>query len=186
MAGEPHSSSRQSLFADFVVEGIKEGFRVGYNGSPANCKKAPKNMRSAKEQRMVIDAYLANECAEGRILGPFDERALPQLHVSRLGVVPKHTPGSWRLIVDLSSPEGLSVNDGISRELCSLSYVSVGSAAKVVAQLGRGALLAKIDIKSAYRMLPVHPDDRWLLGMRSMGRSSFRRDSPPFWPQVSP
>lgn len=156
-------------FADFVVGGIRDGFRVGYVGTPADCKKAPKNMRSAKEQRAVINAYLADECAEGRILGPFEEQVLPQLHVSRLGVVPKHTPGSWRLIVDLSSPEGLSVNDGISRERCSLSYVSVRSAAEAVARLGRGALLAKIDIKAAYRMLPVHPDDRWLLGMQWEG-----------------
>lgn len=31
--------------------------------------------------------------------------------------------------------------------------------------LGAGALLAKIDIKSAYRLVPVHPDDRMFLGM---------------------
>ena len=81
-------------FADFVVEGIKDGFRDGYARTSANCNKASKSMRSGKEQRTVIDAYLANECAEGRILGPFDERAMPQLQLSCLGVVPKHTPGS--------------------------------------------------------------------------------------------
>ena len=32
--------------------------------------------------------------------------------------------------------------------------------------LGIGALLAKLDLKNAYRMVPVHPDDRWLLGVR--------------------
>ena len=30
---------------------------------------------------------------------------------------------------------------------------------------GRGTQLAKVDIKSAYRNVPVHPDDRWLTGM---------------------
>ena len=30
---------------------------------------------------------------------------------------------------------------------------------------GRGTQLAKLDIKSAYRTVPVHPDDRYLLGM---------------------
>ena len=67
--------------------------------------------------------------------------------------------------MDLSSPDGHSVNDGISRSLCSLTYVSVDTAVKLVEQLGRGTLLAKVDIRSAYRMLPIHPDDRWLLGM---------------------
>ena len=39
-------------------------------------------------------------------------------------------------------------------------------AASVVAQKGQGAQLAKIDIKSDYPMLSVHPDNHWLLGMQ--------------------
>ena len=30
---------------------------------------------------------------------------------------------------------------------------------------GKGALMAKVDVRSAYRNVPVHPDDRWLMGM---------------------
>ena len=155
-------------FANLVVTGIREGFRVGYDYSHT-CKKSPKNMQSAREGWTAINEYMAQECAEGRILGPFDEQSLPQLQVSRLGVVPKDTPGQWHLIVDLSSPAGHSVNDGISKSLCSLTYVSVDTAVKLVKQLGWGTLLAKVDIRSAYRMLPIHPDDRWLLGMRLEG-----------------
>ena len=33
-------------------------------------------------------------------------------------------------------------------------------------KLGSGALLAKLDLKSAYRMVPVHPLDQPLLGMK--------------------
>ena len=104
------------------------------------------------------------------MLRPFDEHTLPQLHVSRLGVVPKHSLGQWRLIVDLSSPEGHSINDGISKDLCSLSYVSVAMASEAVSRMGPGALPAKVNlrvhVRSAYRMLPIHPNDRWLLGMQ--------------------
>ncbi len=157
-------------FANFVVNGIKEGFRIGFDYTSHRCKKSTRNMPSATEQgHAIISSYLAKECAEGRVLGPFEEHFFPQLQVSRIGVVPKHTPGQWRLIVDLSSPEGYSVNDGISRQLCSLSYISVDTAAKIVAQKGRGTLLAKVDIRNAYRNLPIHPDDRWLLGMRWEG-----------------
>ena len=68
--------------------------------------------------------------------------------------------------MDLSSPLGASVNDGISPALCSLHYTSVDEAAEKILVLGRGALLAKLDIKSAYRTVPVvHPDDRGLLAM---------------------
>ena len=60
---------------------------------------------------------------------------------------------------------GHSVNDGIDKELSSLKYVSVDDVVAKVLGLGRGAELAKMDIKQAYRNMPVHPSDRYLLGM---------------------
>lgn len=68
----------------------------------------------------------------------------------------------WRLITDLSSPAGRSVNDGVESLLCSLSYVSVDDAVRRIKSMGRGTLLAKFDIASAYRMVPVHPADHML------------------------
>jgi len=36
------------------------------------------------------------------------------LHISHFGVTPKKIPsGKWRLIMDLLSPSGVSMNDGI-------------------------------------------------------------------------
>ena len=92
---------------------------------------------------------------------------MSQVHISAFGVIPKQNkPGKWRLIVDLSAPEGFSVNDGIQKDLCSLTYTSVEEVVQCIIQLGRGAMLAKIDIKHAYRNIPVHPQDRMLLGMK--------------------
>ena len=34
---------------------------------------------------------------------------------------------------------------------------------------GRGCLLVKADIKEAYRMVPVHPEDQYLLGVQWKG-----------------
>ena len=43
---------------------------------------------------------------------------LPQAHLSPLGVIPKKgRPNCWRLIMDLSSPHGHSINDGIAKKL---------------------------------------------------------------------
>ena len=67
---------------------------------------------------------------------------------------------------DLSSPLGRSVNDYINPLLCSLPYASVEDAAAFILRAGQGALLAKLDIKPAYRNIPIHPGDRHLLGMR--------------------
>ena len=89
----------------------------------------------------------------------------PEVQVSRFGVILKMDPGKWRLILDLLSPKGLSVNDGIDPERCSLSYMKVNDAARAIEIMGRGAKIAKVGIKSAYRMIPVHLEDRSLLGM---------------------
>ena len=90
------------------------------------------------------------------MLGPF-----PPLQVNKMGVIPKgHTPGKWRLITDLSSPTGTSMNDGIETEVTSLSYITVDNVAQVACDLGRGALLAKVNIENAYHLIPVHPSDR--------------------------
>ena len=81
------------------------------------------------------------------------------MHISHFGVIPKnHQLGKWRLIVDLSHcPAGASVNDGIEPELLTLKYTSVDEAVQIVLLLWVGALLAKFDIQSAYRIDPVHP-----------------------------
>ena len=62
------------------------------------------------------------------------------------------------------------MNDGIDKELCTLSYVSVDDIVKTILTLKKGALMAKVDIKNAYRLLPVHPEDRLLLGMEWQGQ----------------
>ena len=65
-------------------------------------------------------------------------------------------------------PKGKSVNDGIPKDLCTLHYITVDDAIRYwryIIALGKRALQAKADIKSAFRLLPVHPADRHLLGM---------------------
>ena len=93
--------------------------------SYANSKLRPKgcNMLSGIDHPQVVDVYLALERSLGHV-GAISQSSLPTLHLhtSLFGVIPKQSkPGKWRLIIDLSSPEGWSVNDGIERELCSIT-----------------------------------------------------------------
>lgn len=155
-------------FSRYVLDGIEHGFRVGFDHT-FQLTSAVRNMPSAAAHPSVISEYIAAERGTGRMLGPYPPGSVPDLHINRMGVVPKgHVPGRWRLITDLSFPEGASVNDGISRVIC-LKYTSVEAVATAAGKLGKGALLAKLDIKSAYRLVPVHPDDRPLLGIRFEG-----------------
>ena len=60
--------------------------------------------------------------------------------------------------MNLSAQEGAIVNDGIAKELASVAYTSVDEVVRRVLQLGRGAEVAKADVKAAYRNVPVHPE----------------------------
>ena len=66
----------------------------------------------------------------------------------------KHSADKWRLILDMSHPKGSSINDGIDKQLCSLSYIKVDDVVQHIIALGRGC---KLDIESAFRNIPVHP-----------------------------
>ena len=69
--------------------------------------------------------------------------------MNRMAVVPKgHTPSHSTLITNLSFPEGASVNNRISLELCSLRYTSVEEVATIAQCLGWGMLLVELDIRS--------------------------------------
>ena len=150
-----------------LLSGLKEGVRIGFNPKSTS-KSAKSNMQSATSHPDVVQQYLDEELKLGNISGPFNPKDLPpSVRFNRFGVIPKHNkPSKWHLIVDLSYPDGHSVNDGIDPADASMAYSSIEDAARIILSLGRSALLAKIDISSAFRIIPVHPSDRHLLGMK--------------------
>ena len=124
-------------------------------------------MKSAFEHPQVVDSYIFAELEARRVAGPFIAPPVPWLHCSPFGVILKnHHPGKWRLILDLSAPPDHSVNAGFLKDAFSLDYVSVDDAIRHLIRLGIGALMAKFDVKAAYRNTPIHPDERFLLGMK--------------------
>ena len=87
------------------------GFPIHYDG-PGNAMMAP-NLLSAHQHPEVVDQYIEKELSSGRLAGPFPSSPFPYFRVSPLGVVPKKSPGEFRLIQHLSYPSGASVNDYI-------------------------------------------------------------------------
>ena len=62
----------------FLVHEIQEGFRIGFSGTVQS--KSAANMPSTAEQLRVIDDCLAEECSEGRVLGPLSRELFPQVN----------------------------------------------------------------------------------------------------------
>ena len=162
-------------FKHYILNGIAQGFRIGFDYEHHQCRSAASNMQSAITNAGVVKEYLDTEVSLGRIIGPVPQAQLPAgTQLGPFGVIPKlGQPGRWRLIVDLSSPEGASVNAGIEPELCSMQYLRLDVVLRQIVKLGIGTQMAKMDIESAYRMVPVHPGDRPLLAVQWAGRTFF-------------
>ncbi len=121
-------------WVELLVRGIKEGFRLGHEESRVVLREGSGTMYEASEHRDIISEYLEREVQSKRVWKVTGVAA--GIQCSPFGVIPKKgKPGRWRLIVNLSAPEGHSVNDGIDRELSSVAYTSVDD---VVRSVGGG------------------------------------------------
>ena len=160
-------------FASWVCKGIEQGFHIGFSDKNTVLHPSRFNMLSTTDHPQVIREYIAKELGAHHLLEVNQgSHNVKNIQISPLGVIPKKgRPNCWRLIMDLSAPQGHSVNDGIDKELYSLHYTSLDEAAIKVCQLGKGTLLAKMDIRQAYRNIPVAPEDKPLLGMKWEGHT---------------
>ena len=92
-------------------------------------------------------------------------------------MVKKKTPGEYRLIHHLSYPRGSdsSVISNIPKEFSSVSYAGIDDAIALVKKVGRGSFMAKTDLRSAYRVVPVNCLDHDLLGFTWRGKFYYGR-----------
>ena len=61
----------------YVLDGLQNGFRVGFNSASVSLKSTTHSMSSASLQPLVIDDHLHTELAKGCVAGPFSSPLLP-------------------------------------------------------------------------------------------------------------
>lgn len=81
---------------------------------------------------------------KGRVAGPFMLSQLPNIRLSPVGMLPK-------MIAHMDS--------FITKSLCSFKYSYSDEALCMLANLGPGTQIARLDIESAIRLLPIHKSD---------------------------
>lgn len=110
------------------------------------------NYKSATNpvSRPKVEQTIRDEIAQGNyVLSAVKPRI-----VSALGAIPKPNSPEIRLIHDCSRPHGQAVNDYISTE--SFKFQTLDDAVKL---LRPNYYMAKIDLRHAYRSVPIHPDN---------------------------
>lgn len=150
--------------AAFLLHGFSYGFSLHYSGP--RISRESKNLKSALDNPAIVQEKINKEVLAGRVAGPFAIKPFENLIVSPIGLVPKKTPHEFRLIHHLSYPEGESINDYIDPKLASVQYTSFDAAVDMIQELGKNCKLFKMDLRNAFRLIPINPEDFELLGFR--------------------
>jgi hypothetical protein len=148
--------------AGVLVAGMQHGSLVRYEGDRTESV-SKRNHPDARNHPHELLQLVLQELSLGRVIGPFSLQSPPFecIKICPLNIVPKGGK-KWRLIQDLSSPQGHSVNDGILH--IPTQWQLIDDALQLIYDAGRGCHLVKMDVKAAYRQLPIHPDDWHLFG----------------------
>ncbi len=153
----------------YIIEGFTHGFRIHYEGDDEAVQS--KNSQAALEHTAAVDEKLEEELTAGRIRGPFDKPPLPHFKCSPLSVREKSTPGTYRLLHNLSAPyDERAVNYNIPHEHTTVHYARLRDAIELIQEVGPGAYMSKADIKNAFRLVPTHPDYYHLFGFYWKGK----------------
>lgn len=150
---------KYDLDKNFLLCGIKNGFDI--IDSDADPSQARCNNHPSAQPNSPLYAKATEQINIEIQNGNYIEIHEPPVIISPLGVIPK-PDGGVRLIHDCSRLQGLSVNDYVSNKE-KHKYSSVDSASKLV---HKGYYMAKVDLKSAYRSVPISTKSQLVTGIR--------------------
>ena len=136
-----------------LYNGFKKGFDIGFRGIP-NSEIVENVQNLSNEKTQAIDDAIRKELENKRISGPFTKIPFNVFQINPISVVAKKS-GGYRMITNLSSPAGSSINDGICDVFARVSYASLDTAINLILEAGQNPFLAKSDIKSAFRLIPI-------------------------------
>ncbi|CAL1715691.1 unnamed protein product [Somion occarium] len=81
-----------------------------------------------------------------------------------MGIIPKTTPGTFRIIQDFSFPRDnpsiFSVNDDINPDEFQCEWGTFVACVLLIADAPEGTQASVNDVQNAYRNIPIHPDDQ--------------------------
>jgi hypothetical protein len=117
------------------------------------------NAASAYQFAPHITDAIAGWVTKGIAAGPFDPAHRPA-DVKINGIMCREKPnGSARIILNMSAPAGLSVNDGINKDDFPAAMSSTAKWLNVLNLAGKNCQIMKIDWSDAYKHVHVCEDD---------------------------
>ena len=150
----PEWQQRLTSYHDHeLCDFLEFGWPIGYMKSTQS-QSSNKNHGSALAQPDITDSFLKKECSPGATCGPFEVNPLQlPLVLSPLQIASSRS-GKPRVVVDLSYPPFLSVNNGIPKdtylnEPFSLCLPGTDALQAIIRDKGSGCHLFKKDLSRA-------------------------------------
>ena len=141
-----------------IMQDLTEGANIGCK-HPFRQPSVSTNAPSSYEFGPHVSDAIADWLKKGFAYGPVSlDEAPPGVKIN--GIMCKQKPnGSVRIILNLSSPLGASVNEGIDEKEFPATMSSTTKWIRVLNRAGRGCLMAKVDWSDAYKHLAVREQD---------------------------
>ena len=131
-----------------------------------------KNAKSAFENGLHMTDAICGWVKKKFVAGPFKKAPLRSFRVNPLMAAVQKT--KVRPIMNLSSPKGRSFNDAVDDfSLEKLKMSTPKKFAESIVKCGEGAVIAKSDIKDAYKLIPNAMEQWRLYGFEWLGKTFF-------------
>ena len=145
----------------FIVDGFKYGFTLGYDG-PKNVRLRAPNLKLRVGDEIELWNKVMKEVKLGRYAGPYDKIPCEFYIQSPIGLVPKDGGKNTRLIFHLlylKRPHSTSVNANTPEHLCKVQYPDFPDAVRLCMKMaGHSNLpvfLSKMDVSAAFHNLGI-------------------------------
>ena len=137
----------------FLIDGFSNRFKLEFEGNRKNLRQTTLNLKFTVGDKFILWEKVMKEVKLKRYAGPFDRPLYENYIQSPIGLVPKDSGKSVRLIFHLSCPRTgnqKSVNAGIPKGKCSVKYPDFEQAIKLCQMAGKSAKAVKSDMSSAF------------------------------------
>lgn len=152
------------LLSNKILKGFLYGFDLGHHGKPNMANNKWSTVPSHLEH--ILQEKIRKEITLGRIKGPYTDPPFKKFQVSPVSLREKSTPGTYRLIHNLSYPRNeLSVNANIEQNYKSVKYANILDAIQMLSKLPLGSYSCKTDIEDGFRIIPIRESDHAKLGI---------------------
>ena len=166
---------------DYVIRGFEQGFDIGYRG-PSQRQDTSNNIPITVGSKVELWNKVMKEVKLKRYAGPFKKIPFDNYMQSPIGLVPKDNGRQTCLIFHLSyefkSGKG-SLNRHTPEDLCKVKYRDldhvVNNCLKLLDRLFGARVpifFAKTDVRSAFRLVPLLPEQYCWLVMKAQDPES--------------